>query len=282
MTDSYPHVDQLNHVLVLFTYMEGSTAILDVAHELLPMGLPRTSALNGQGWLVDKENPIWLALAAPTCRDFVGIRLKVDEAGNMDGELKATFHNYSAFSERISLKEDPEGSFWKNRLGYGEDVEIKNLNHKNLDNLNKKLVSTADFHIPNEEEPIADFIYFNPIIYSSFSENPFKSETRQYMVDFPYPFEEKILMEIELPSGYEIEELPEPMNIKLPKGAANFSYFVEDKGEKVQILYKITINRTKYVPEEYKELKNLFDQMMETRGEPIVLRKKTEYHSGNR
>ena len=68
------------------------------------------------------ENPNWISITPPMCRDFVAFSVKLDEEGTLKGKLKASFHNYSAFIERHVLKEDPNASFWKGRLGNEEEV----------------------------------------------------------------------------------------------------------------------------------------------------------------
>ena len=276
MNGTYPLVDQFNHVLVYTTFSDGSSKIMDISHDLLPMGLPHINALNRKGWIVYKDAVKWLEITPPTCRDFVGLSAKLKEDGSIEGRVRANFHNYSAYIERTRIKSEPEGSFWNDRLGSGkEEAKIEALNFKNLDNKDKKLTSSASFSIQDEATTMDDFIYFTPVIYSNFEENPFKAENRQYPVDFPYPFEEKIVFDLEFPEGYSIEELPEPVEISIPDGGANYQFAVRRKGEKVQIVNQLSINKTHFIPNEYQELKMLFDQMIEKQGEQIVLKKKT-------
>ena len=276
MTDVYPLMDQFNHVLVLVVFSDGSNKILDVSDNMLPMGLPRVSALNRKGWVVDKEKNMWIAITPPICRDFVGLSAKLTEDGNLEGRIKASFHNYSAYAERKGIKNDPKGSFWDDRLGNGsEKAKIEELSFQDLENIDEKLSSSANFSIAGEATVMDDFIYFTPLIYSSFEENPFKSENRQYPVDFAYPFEERVIIDIEFPEGYTIEEVPEPVTIALPDGGAQFQFSTRQVGEKVQIMSLISISKTQFVPKEYQELKKLFDQMIEKQGEQIVLKKKT-------
>ena len=275
MTSIYPLVDQFNHVLVLTNFSDGSKKILDISHELLPMGLPHINALNHRGWVVDEEAKHWMDIAPPTCRDFVGFTTKLKEDGSIEGRVRASFHNYSAYIERKRIKNEPDRSFWEGRLGNGrEEAKIEDLTFKNLDNKNKKLTSSASFSILDEAITMDDFIYFTPVIYSNFDENPFKVEKRQFPVDFPYPFEEKVVLDIEFPEGYTIEELPEAIDISIPNGGANYQFAVRETGDKIQVVNQLSISQTQFAPDEYQELKMLFDQMIEKQGEQIVLKKK--------
>ncbi len=56
MFELYPFIEQFNHVLA-FAALDGKELLLDAGNPFRPIGLPGIPALNGGGWLVDKNKP---------------------------------------------------------------------------------------------------------------------------------------------------------------------------------------------------------------------------------
>ena len=106
-----------------------------------------------------------------------------------------------------------------------------------------------------------------------FDVNPFTAETRNYPIDFPHPIQEQLIVNLEIPAGYTVQEIPEQTNVSLPKEAAHFQYLISHDGNKLQLVSKIKLQRLKYSSSEYKMIKDFFDRIIEKQGEQIVLKK---------
>lgn len=277
MFELYPILSQFNHTLV-FAELDGEQLIIDVNNSQRPMGMPRISALNRKGWLVDPENPQWVNIIPEKGVDIFMATFKVDTEGNITGNIKTSHSGYSGVSERITRLEDKEGKYWTERLAEKfADAEVTDIKFENVEVINKPLKDKMNFTIPNAAQATGDFIYISPAIYTNFDENPFKLEERTYPVDMPYPFKEQIIINIEIPEGYSVEDLPEVANIVLPNKGGKFQYLLNQQDSRnIQIISRLNIDQTYFEPTEYLAIKNFFDIIIEKQGEQIVLKKLNE------
>lgn len=275
LNTQYPIMDQFDYVMVALMLDGGKIQLLDISDPMRPMGLPQIDALNQFGWVVNPDNPMWINIDLAPCRDVFNAVVNITPEGHLTGALRASFNSYSALFERHALEEDPKAEYWKKRLsGVLADVVIDSLKFENQEDYYQPFVNKIFFTIPNAADQSSDLIYFSPILYSNFSENPFKLKERSYPIDFPYPFEEKYQLTLVIPDGYEVEELPENANFALPDKGGNMQFTITTLGNKVQLASNITVTRTKYTPNEYGAIKEMFDLMINKHQEPIVLKKK--------
>ena len=153
------------------------------------------------------------------------------------------------------------------------DISIDSISFENKEKLSAPLKTRAKFYIPNVAMSSGDFLYLTPSFLTGFDESPFKLETRLYPVDIGYPSKEHIILNITLPEGYTVEELPESVRVTLPNNAALFQYQLTHNGNQLQFISKLQINDLHYKPEEYPALRNFFSLIEEKFGEQVVLKK---------
>jgi hypothetical protein len=99
-------------------------------------------------------------------------------------------------------------------------------------------------------------------------------DNRKYPVDFGYNIEKTVTTTIEIPDKYEVSELPAPVSIKLQDNEASLNYFVERSENKITVKSIFSINKTMFLPSEYKKLKEFYNQVIKKHAEPIILKKK--------
>lgn len=121
-----------------------------------------------------------------------------------------------------------------------------------------------------------DFIYFTPPISKLYTENPFKAETRTYPINFNYQQNYVHALEIEIPEGYEIAEIPAPERIVMPDNNLVYTYSIVKQNGKVIINSRYQVKNLMYLPTDYEGLKELFSRMILKNDEQIVFKKITE------
>ena len=117
-------------------------------------------------------------------------------------------------------------------------------------------------------------IYLSPFILAKTDENPFKSEKRNYPVDFGHPFDQMYMAKIVIPEGYFIDELPKAKVVGLPENAAKYTYNVAQLGNTINITSSLNINRGLFTQEEYPNLREFYNLVVAKQAEQIVLKKK--------
>ncbi len=118
-----------------------------------------------------------------------------------------------------------------------------------------------------------DMIYIKPMLFMAYDQNPFKTEKRDYPINFGYSRDQTYMLNLTIPEGYEVVELPESMKSVLPDNGGVFYFICKNIGTTIQLNSKINLNRTKYTVEEYPQLKSLFDMIVAKQAEQIVLKK---------
>ena len=139
-----------------------------------------------------------------------------------------------------------------------------------LESFEKSVLVQYNFNLPTGHE---ERIYFNPITNKSFEENPFIDASRTYPIELPYLFNQVYEMNMEVPKGYELEEMPKPEKIYLNENDGSFEYDVVKEGNKIKIECKLLTYRTFFDPAEYKALRDFIAVVLKKESEMIVFKK---------
>ena len=122
-------------------------------------------------------------------------------------------------------------------------------------------------------EIIAGKIYINPLLFFNSTQNPFVLEKRQMPVYFGYPKTDKYNINIEIPKGYKVVSVPQPLKISTANSVGSYSINIAYDNDKIQIVIVKEINLAVVPPDLYDALKDFFQKMMEKQNEKIVLTK---------
>ena len=90
-----------------------------------------------------------------------------------------------------------------------------------------------------------DYLYVQPILAPPFRENPFKLEQRQFPIEIPYPLYFQQILILPVPKGYEIEEMPNPLNVNLSGERGEIKYQVSQVNDNLHISFQIHLDQAK-------------------------------------
>lgn len=151
----------------------------------------------------------------------------------------------------------------------------------------------SDFTIEGEQDPSSnvkinyvtsidsplgdDHIYINPMQIKQFSTNPFRAETRVFPVQFRYPESYLQVVNIAIPEGYVIEELPKSEKYTFGENnSITFLYRIAQNKNVVSLFYQFQLKELMILPTEYESLRDFFSKLVAKNSELIVLKKMTE------
>jgi Domain of Unknown Function with PDB structure (DUF3857) len=271
----YPIMEQFNHLACYIEKGEKSQ-VIDVGTINRPVGLPRVSTLNGQGWLLDKTNPRWVDIIAPLSNEIALAAFKLDEEGTLTGSISSNYRGYAAVSEREEEK-DKEKNHENVKKALAKDfpdIKIDSITIANLENTAEPFKRAVYCAIPNAATTAGDLMYIKPALKTDFDENPFKQPKREYPVDFPYPFKDQFVLNLTIPDGYKVEELPKSIKVHLPENGGTFQYLSSVKDNMIQLIVKIQLDQLHFESEEYVLVKEFFNQIAIKSAEQVVLKKK--------
>ncbi|NJK82772.1 MAG: DUF3858 domain-containing protein [Saprospiraceae bacterium] len=256
--------------------LDGKWTLLDVDSPLRPMGYPKTIALNYKGLRIEKVTQEWINIDVPSSRENFTIRCTV-EGSKLVGTFQNKSKGYNGISERFTYQENKQGNHWQKRLSNtGSTIKIDTLKVENYENINEDFISEFQFEIEDWVIENDDFLYISPMIIPDIKNNPFISEKRQYPVDFNYRTTRQYALQLTIPEGYEIEQLPENTNIELPGKGGSFRLSTTLLDDKIQFVTSLDIKRLQYKPTEYELLRDCYTTMTAAFDDMIVLKKKAE------
>jgi hypothetical protein len=80
---------------------------------------------------------------------------------------------------------------------------------------------------------------------------------------------------MEVPQGYVVDELPKQMVVKLDeKESGYFEYRISHSGSTISLRSRVKFNRTLFANEEYENLREFFNMIVNKQSEQVVFKKK--------
>ena len=272
----FPHppiLSKFNYVICRVA-VDNKTFYLDASEPHIGFGQLPLRCYNGHARVVNKEaEPVELSSDGVTETKITTIFIINDEKGNLVGSMQQTPGYYESNELRDRIKEKGQEQLQKDmKKDFGADIVISNFQVDSLDKYENELGIHYDFDIKDEKE---DIIYLNPMFGEGNKENPFKSAERVYPVEMPCAMDETFNLQLEVPHGYVVDELPKPLIVKLnEQDDGMFEYRISQSGDNISLRSRIRFKRAFFMPEEYETLREFFNLIVKKQGEQIVFKKK--------
>ena len=266
----FPTIDGFNYVISSVVFKDGSYALLDATEpyslpNLLP---PRT--INWNGRMVKSDGTsvsIDLVPKKHSSEDnMISIKISDDV---VTGLMRTKLTNYKAYAFRVNNNHVKDEST-QAKLEEKYNIEIDNFRITNKTS-SKPISRMIKFSSEDLIETIGGKLYIQPLLFLTETSNPFKSEKRNFPVDFVTPWQEKNTISIDIPAGYKVESVPETMAISMAENYGTFKFQVLQSPKKIKILAIAQINKAVFTPEFYPELKEFYNRMVKKQSEKIVL-----------
>ena len=269
----YPLITQYNYVIARII-IDGKTFYLDASEPRLGFGHLPVRCYNGHGRVINKTaDAIELESDSLMERKSTTVFVVNDEKGNIVGSMLQNPGYYESFNLRERIKEKGKEQLITDiKKAFGTEILVSKFELDSLDKYEEVLGIKYDFDFTGEKE---DIIYLNPMFGEGYKENPFKSAERLYPVEMPYGFDETYTLQMDVPSGYEVDELPKSMVVKLnEENEGMFEYRISQSGSGISFRSRIRISRAYFMPEEYEMLREFFNLVVKKQAEQIVFKKK--------
>jgi len=271
----FPTVTGFDYVVLSCT-VDGKSVLLDAANKYSGINELPFECLSGQGLLVGGVAPDWVQLMELGSSDanYVAI-LNINSDGQLSGSLNIGRKGYSA--QAFRSKVDGFNSVDKYVEDYAENKQDWTITEHKLngvDDLNERVLETLELSVGNKSIFAGDKIYVSPLIFNTMDENPFKLLERKYPVDFGYTFKESEMIVFNVPEGYVVEEIPAVVKAVLPDNKAIFLFSAKQLGDKqIHVTASLSISNPVLFAEDYENLKELFNMILEKQNQQIVLKK---------
>ena len=268
----YPVLNKFNYIICR-SVINGKVYLLDAANPILGFGQLSTECYNGYARVVNthRSDSLYLVSDSLTNTEISTLSLSNDSSGNITGSYKYIAGKVSSAEMREKfLTNKPSTYFTDLKNGYPYDV---NLTNTGIDSLEQKEMPVAvhyDISFKNND----DIAYFNPIAPINIEkENPFKAAQRFYPVEMPYCTDKTYVLNMQVPAGYTVDELPKSAKISLNNNDGVFQYLIQHVGDNIQLMCRLKLNKATFAPDDYETLRNFFAFVVEKENEQIVFKK---------
>jgi hypothetical protein len=274
---------ELHPVLSDFNYVVAKVNIgdkvflADATDDFHPFGILPERCLNGKGRVLGEKESYWIDLKpADRAKQISILNLKLDTDGVMRGTLQTSYSGYDAIDQRKKMAAFNSHEEYIRDLDNKLDrIEIKGFEIKNLNDLTNPVVQSLKIEIVAFDDASAGNFMLNPFIMGKWEQNPFRSTSRLYPVDFGTPMEMITVLNLEYPEDFEILNLPDKTALSLPNSGGRFLLEIQQLDNKITLNNSLTISRTIFSSDEYAYLKELFNRIIQIQNGDLIFRKKT-------
>ena len=270
---SYPLIDQFNYVICI-AHSGNITYKLDASQPCNGFGKMVLDCYNGQARTINKDKPYLIDLSPDSISEskLTTVFIINDDKGNLTGSFQTRLGNQESYSVREDIKKTSEKDYFKKiQTSYGSDLS---LDHPEIDSLTKFDYPVAihyDFDLKNLLT--SDIIYFNPMMADLQKTNPFKSLERHYPVEMPYKMDETYVLSMDIPKGFQVDELPKSARVAYNGTDGMFEYLIQKNESNIQMRVRLKLNRAFFPTEDYSTLRDFFGYVVKKENEQIVFKK---------
>ena len=256
----------------------GHLLIFDPTNDIVPFGELPYYEQDSYGLLVGDEGGelIHFPVSAPDANGVLrSAKLTLRPDGSVEGDVEEVWSGWQAMMAREGLQHETEQDRKKiiERL-IARSVANFQLNDYQIENaqdLDKAVVIRYKFRAENYAKPAGSMMLVRPRVFGEFAGRWDTSKPRHYAYEFPAPFLSSDRIELSVPEGFKIAELPDPMQVKLP--FAEYTSKTEVNGNVLRYTRQYKMLATEVPFEQTAELKKLFGEINTDEKGMAVLRR---------
>lgn len=270
---THPSIRKLNTFIVgiadtdsTFVFLDGSVVngFMNTLPPVLMVDRARLiSDTGGDNW-VDLSK-----LGKNQIRSSVNAQIHPD--GKITGTRQSGYTGQYASSFRGRYHAAKDSAEFINKLETEENIKITKFTTKDVNAFSPKVTEVFEFE---KQATVNDnLIYVNPLIFMHVSKCPFIQVERQLPLEMPYAEQLMLVVNLTLPEGYAVDELPKSMNVQTEDRQGSCRYNIQQNNKIVTVTYSFTFNKLLHLIEEYKGVKAFWEMIAEKNNEILVLKK---------
>ncbi|MBR8708144.1 DUF3857 domain-containing protein [Bacteroides pyogenes] len=270
---THPSIRKLNTFVVAIADTDDTFVFLD--------GSATGGFLNTlpPGLMVDRARLIapdsgsqWVDLSQLGKNQILSIvNASVDADGSITGKRQSSYIGQYAAELRHRYREAKDSTEFVSNLETRENIKINEFNLKGIDEFSPKVTET--FKFAKQATTNNDLIYIKPMIFLHTGKCPFIQTERQLPLEMRYNEQLTLIISLNIPEGYTVEELPAAVNIKTSDGQGTCKYQTNSQNNTVNIKYTFAYNKLFHLPEEYPDVKAFWEEVAKKNNEILVLKK---------
>jgi hypothetical protein len=268
----YPLMDKYNYVIVRVN-IDNTIYNLDATQPRLAFGKLPLQAYNGHARLLNKMAiPVYFEADSLTESNNTTVFISNMEKGGIEGAFINQMGYYHSLDFRNTIAKITITEYKKKlTAAYPDEIKISNIQIDSLTHLDDPIELKYDLVLKAFDE--ASIVYFNPLMGEEIKKNPFVATERYYPVEMSYAQDDTYMLNMEIPKGYMVDELPKSARLMLNENEGMFEYLITNNGESIQIRCKVLIKKAKFINEDYQTLRDFYAFIVNKEAEQIVFKK---------
>jgi len=267
-----PSRDGFNYVIASVD-IDGKRLLLDATDKFNVPGILPFRAVNGVGRLITRngESEFVNLKIDETSRETNTIMASIDKNGLIEGKWRRILTNNLAYSKSMSFQ-NLEQNQKDEKIENQYNINVSEYTIENSENEEYMgLTETVSFNTNQLVEIIGEKMYINPLLFLTKNNSPFKSDERNFPIDFIFHFKEKYQININVPSEFKVEHVPPSSTMAIEGNQVLFSFNLNYSGNQIQLVANFEVNLAVIQPGHYLSLKKLFQAWIDKQQEKVIL-----------
>ena len=275
-TYDYPGYHQFDKVMA-YVEIGNEVYVLDATQKNMPPHLIPTDVLYTQGLVIEKIDSYewgWKSLWKDNLasRNVMIMNADIDEKGTMSGQTSITSFDYARLARLGTAKKGKDAYVEKYVTNGNAGLNVDEVKFENIDADSLPLIQNIKFTQPLSAS--GEYKYFSLNILTGLEKNPFVADNRTSDVFFGYKQSYFITGNFRLPDGYEFEQLPKNLQMRLPDTSIVISRLAQVSGNVLSTQIKLDFKKPFYPADQYGQLQEFYQKLFDILNEQIVIRKK--------
>ncbi|GEJ47226.1 MULTISPECIES: DUF3857 domain-containing protein [unclassified Chryseobacterium] len=266
-----PNISNMNFVLAAIN-LNNQLHIYDATSRQSSLDEIPLKNWNQYGLLVTKEKALQIQMTnIKSSNTYLTANAKIND----DGSISGTYSDKDTGAYAMYAKDSYDDNAEKYKKQYKENfsMDFTDINSKVLET--GEFESSMKFSSTNLIDRVGKKMIINPMLFLSKNSNEFdQTEVRKYPIDFGSPITKVKKVTLEIPEGYVVEEMPKAKKITTDDKEIEYSYYVEQKGNKLEVTTTIKVNSSDYPKEYYPAFKQIWGVASKCENQVISLVKK--------
>ena len=270
--ENYPLMERLNYVIAKVNF-DTVDYYLDATVPFLPFGKLPLKCYNGTARVISKDSAV-VKLEADSINEShtVSMFLNNSTTGEFQGSCIQRADFFESLDIRNKIAKSSIETFKKDfQEKFPEDLHVSNIKIDSLQFPEAKLTISSDFFLNSFKD--ADIVYFNPMMSEIIDQNPFYALKRMYPVEMPYLSDKVYTLNMEIPKGYKVDELPKSVRFNLNENEGMFEYIISNDGENILMRCRLVLRKANFVNDDYESLREFYSFVVKKEAEQIVFKK---------
>ncbi len=262
--DEYPFSFHANYVIGQVG--EEPTFLADATDKLLPYDRLPPRCLNDKALIVKEDDETWVSLDfdIPSLEKYV-ISLTPDPVNaSINYTVNVQSNEYEAYSYRLMFENEKSKmeKYFADKIG-----SISNSKSLFYEDLRRPYIMSFEGKV--DVTKVGSNLIFKPFFELPKQKNDLKQDKRNYPVELIYRTNNEFEMNLNIPTGYKIVSPPD--NFSLNNDLIDINLSIKKTENRVSIMGNYEFKKSIYQPEDYTDIKQYFDIIIEKFNQEIVL-----------